>query len=491
MAGGEWEITDLPKLPGLYMNFKAAALAAVTTGDRGTVVVPYKAHWGKVGGFTELYRETDILTVFGSIEDTNGSTFYKTLRMCCLGSPKKILGYRLASSTAAKAVLTLKDGENADKVTLSAKYEGERGNAFKATLAASLTDEGVYTLKLYEDTTLLKTYEFTTWQELVNAVNADNSYVTAAKVAADTDLSGNTFKIVSSAAFTGGNSGIAEVTAADYLAMLNVLEQETFNILTLDGVTDAAIQTTVATWVKNMRKNGKKIVAFMGGSKQDDTSDKAVSLTISRSAGFNHEGIINVGVGVVLDGVEYCSAEAAPYAAGLMAGQKMTESTTYAATPFDDVTRRWRGGRGSEQEKAVTNGVFLFVFDGRIVKVLQGINSLITLQQDQNNAFKKIRSIRTMDAIDSDMQQTAEDNYIGKINNTEEGRQALVGACKQYMEVCAQGGIIEKGTYDVYCDPTYHGANATIKPDPDQVFLKWEAQITDVVEKIFSDFVCK
>ena len=491
MAGGEWEITDLPKLPGLYMNFKAAALAAVSTGDRGTVVVPYKAHWGKVGGFTELYRETDILTVFGSIEDTNGSTFYKTLRMCCLGSPKKILGYRLASSAAAKAALTLKDGENADKVTLSAKYEGERGNAFKATLAASLTDEGVYTLKLYEDTTLLKTYEFTTWQELVDAVNADNSYVTAAKVAADTDLSGNTFKIVSSAAFTGGNSGITGVTAADYLAMLNVLEQETFNILTLDGVTDAAIQTTVATWVKNMRKNGKKIVAFMGGSNSADTCDEAASRTISRSAGFNHEGIINVGVGVVLDDVSYSSAEAAPYAAGLMAGQKMTESTTYAATPFDDVTRRWKGGRSSEQEKAVTNGVFLFVFDGRIVKVLQGINSLITLRQDQNNAFKKIRSIRTMDAIDSDMQQTAEDNYIGKINNTEEGRQALVGACKQYMEVCAQGGIIEKGTYDVYCDPTYHGANATIKPEPDQVFLKWEAQVTDVVEKIFSNFVCK
>ena len=491
MAGGEWEITDLPKLPGLYMNFKAAALAAVTTGDRGTVVVPYKAHWGKIGGFTELYRETDILNVFGSIEDSNGSTFYKTLRMCCLGGPKKILGYRLASSAAAKATLTLKDAENADKVTLSAKYEGERGNGFKATLAASLTDEGVYTLKLYEDTTLLKTYSFTTWQGLVDTVNADNSYVTAAKAAANTDLSGNTFKPTTSAAFSGGNSGITGVTAADYIAMLNVLEQETFNILTLDGVTDASIQTSVASWVINMRKNGKKIVAFMGGSNEDDTCDEAVSRTISRSAGFNHEGIINVGTGVVLDDVSYCSAEAAPYAAGLMAGQKMTESTTYAATPFDDVTRRWRGGRSSEQEKAVTNGVFLFIYDGRIVKVLQGINTLITLRQDQNNAFKKIRSIRTMDAIDADMQKTAEDNYIGKINNIVEGREALVGACKQYMEGCAQGGIIEKGTSDVYCDPTYHGANATIKPEADQVFLKWEAQVTDVVEKIFSNFVCK
>ena len=59
------------------------------------------------------------------------------------------------------------------------------------------------------------------------------------------------------------------------------------------------------------------------------------------------------------------------------------------------------------------------------------------------------------------------------------------------MEVCAQGGIIERGTYDVILDPTYHGATATIKPEPNQVFLKWHAQITDVIEQIFSDFVCE
>jgi hypothetical protein len=43
----------------------------------------------------------------------------------------------------------------------------------------------------------------------------------------------------------------------------------------------------------------------------------------------------------------------------------------------------------------------------------------------------------------------------------------------------------------VILDPTYHGATATIKPEPNQVFLKWHAQITDVIEQIFSDFVCE
>ncbi len=495
MAGGEWEITDLPKLPGLYMNFRAAALAAVTTGNRGTVILPIKAHWGKSPeeGFIELYRETDILNEFRELEDTNGSTFYKTLRMCCLGNPQKILAYRLMDSSAAAASLTLKNCEEtpADVVKLTAKYKGERGNKFKVTLAPSLTEENIYELKLYEDTTLLKTYSFATWAELISVVNASNTFIRAEKAAANTDVSGKDFEVITSTPLVGGNSGITGITNADYIKFLNDIETVKFNYLTLDGITDPAIQTSVASWVINMRKNGKKFMCIMGGSHADDTADDAVERAVRRSAGFNHEGIINVGVGIALDNVTYCSAEVAPFVAGLIAGQKMSESTTYAATSFDDVTRRWRGGRSSEQETAVTKGVFLFVFDGQIVKVLMGVNSLVTLQQNQNNAFKKIRSIRTMDAIDSDMQETAEANYIGKINNTQEGRLALVGACKQYMEVCAQGGIIERGTYDVILNPTYHGANATIKPEPNQVFLHWNAQITDVIEQIFSDFVCE
>ena len=49
MAGGTWSETELPVLPGLYLNFKSAALTAITTGDRGTVILPIKAHWGQIG----------------------------------------------------------------------------------------------------------------------------------------------------------------------------------------------------------------------------------------------------------------------------------------------------------------------------------------------------------------------------------------------------------------------------------------------------------
>lgn len=89
MAGGTWEAANLPKLPGFYMNFKSAGLAAVESGDRGTVVLPIKAHWGKVNDFTTIVTETDILNEFGALKDTNGSTFYKTLKNVYIRWSKK------------------------------------------------------------------------------------------------------------------------------------------------------------------------------------------------------------------------------------------------------------------------------------------------------------------------------------------------------------------------------------------------------------------
>jgi hypothetical protein len=187
-----------------------------------------------------------------------------------------------------------------------------------------------------------------------------------------------------------------------------------------------------------------------------------------------------------LDGTDYSSAQIAPYVAGLIGGQKLSESTTYASTPFDDVTRRWSR---FEQERAIQNGVFLLIHDGEKVKVLSGVNSLITLRQGQNKSWKKIRTIRVMDAFNADLLKAAEDNYIGKINNTEEGRLALLGAFKQYMEVHVQSGTIEADGWDVYLDPVYYGPNATLIPEPDRVYPIWTARLTDTMDQIFGRFI--
>lgn len=487
MAGGTWSPTDKSSLPGFYLNFQAAATAAVQPGARGIVIVPVKAHWGPAKEFVEVTSEAAAMLAYTSSE-ADGATAYTMLRLALLGGAKTVLAYRLVDSSAAKASITLQDttsGTSVSVVKLEAKYTGARGNSFKVTIQVNAVDGTKKDLKLYEGSMLLKTITFSgsTVQAAVDAVNQDagNLWIVATKLA---DGNG-TLANVTTQAFTGGDSGIAGIVNADYIAALSAFETQTFNLLALDGATDAGLHTSVVSWVTRVRTEGKGVMAVLGGSAADDTASDAVSKATTRSASYNHEGIVNVGTGAILNGTSYSSAQLAAYVAGLIAGQRLSESTTYAATPFQDVTRRWTR---SEQEQAVRNGIFLLVHDGRIVKALRGMNSLITLRQGQNNAWKKIRTIRVMDAINDDLLRTAEDSYIGKVNNTEEGRLALIGAAKAYMAALAASGVVENG-YDVFLDPDYYGPTATQSPEPDQVFLLWTARLTDVMEQIFGTFI--
>lgn len=482
MAGGTWSATDKPVLPGFYMTFQAAAAAAIQPGARGTAIVPVRAHWGPANEFVEISSEADAAKAFTRSE-SDGATAYRTLRLALLGGAKKIIAYRLAASSAVASALTLADtaGTPANVLKLTAKYSGARGNDFKVTVQANAVDAAKKDLKLFEGTTLLRTVTFDgdSIQAAADAINGDsgNLWVVAEKLAEGSGMLAN----VSGVSLSGGDSGISGVSNADYLDALAAFETREFNVIALDGVSDASLHASVAAWVSRLRNEGKGIVAVLGGTAADDTAADAVAKAIARSASLNHEGIVNVGTGAKLGDTAYSSAQIAAYVAGLIAGQGLSQSTTYAPSPFEDVTRRWTR---AEQEQAVRGGVFLLVHDGRLVKALRGINSLVTLREGQNHPWKKIRTIRVMDSINSDLQRTAEDSYIGKVNNTEEGRLALISACKQYMQSLAQAGVIESDGYDVYVDPEF-------TPEPDQVFLKWEARLTDVMEQIFSTFIVR
>lgn len=491
MAGGTWSTTQMPILPGLYMNFKAAALAAIKPGARGVVAIPVKANWGPEKQFVEISSGAMINEVYTS-DISNGATAYTSLYFALLGGASKILAYRLVSADAAAATTTLQDtsGTPVNVIKLDAKYKGSRGNNFNVKIQNNPLDTiNKMDILLFEETTLLKTFTFTkgTIQAVVDSINNDssNKWIVATKLAEGS----GTLKIaepVINQAFGGGDSGISEVVKQDYVDWVAALETQQFNLLALDGVSDEDIQNSVLAWISRVRNEGKYIMGVMGGSSTEDTAVDASVKATARAAKFNHEGIVSVGSGVIMNGISYSSAQVSCYVAGLIGGQRLSEAITYASTPFSDVTRRWKK---SEMEKAVNGGVFIFFHDGSIVKGAKGVNSLSTLRQGQNNSWKKVRAIRVMDAINMDLQATAEANYIGKINNTAEGRLTLIGSFKQYMQMLAMDGVIEMEGWDVYLDPDYYGETKKVDPEPDQVFTKWEARLTDVMEQIFGNFI--
>ncbi|MED1851832.1 phage tail sheath subtilisin-like domain-containing protein [Brevibacillus borstelensis] len=481
MAGGNWNPLDKPIRPGFYMNFIAAALASIQPGARGIVACPVRSNRGPIGEFVEITSESELLETFGY--DVEGATAYKTIRMALLGGAKTVLARRLDDGTAAEGSITLKDTAGADGIKLITLEKTDRD--FRITTRPNLVDSAKQDIILLEGAKLLFTFTYETgtggFDKAVAAVNEEpkNKWIKAVKVA---DGNG-TLAAVSSQKFTGGAAGISGITNEEYIAVQELFEARKFNAFVLDGVTDAALLTSFKSWILRMTAEGKGVIGVFGGSKEADQDPEQGN---TRSRTLNHELIVNVTTGATLDGVQYSSAEVAAWVAGLIAGQKLSESTTYATTPFTDVHPRLTN---NQITAALLAGSFVLVHDGEKVRVEKGINTLTSLREGQNNQFKKIRAIRVMQAFNEDLLKAASDSYIGKIINDDDGKIALLNAYKQYMETMREARVIEKD-YLVYLNPKYHDPKKPVA-EPHEVFPKWEARITDTMENIYGEFVVK
>jgi len=455
------------------MNFVAAALASISTGPRGIVAIPVKANWGPKKTFVEITSEKELIDTFNT-ETTGSYTAYKCIRLALFGAPKTVLAYRLADGSAAKASITLQDtaGTPANVLTLTTLYETTR--AFKVTTRDNLADSNKQDIVLYEGTTQLYVFTFAKGAGAVDnavaAINNDssNKWITAAKVATGNDTIAN----VVSQSFTGGNDGTAGIVNQDYIDAMAAFEARAINVFTLDGGTDSSLQTSVKTWVERLRNEGKKVVAFLGGSTSDDAN---IATANTRSAGFNYEGVVNVGISGILDEVTYSSAQVACYVAGRAAGQALKESLTYAVTPFDDVSPRLTH---NQVVSAINGGTLVMVHDGTKVIIEKGVNTLTSLSEGQDYGWKKIKLIRIMDAIAMDTAKAAQDNYIGRVLNNEDGQVAVLNTIKNYFETLSPDLIAPEFTVEV---DTEKQATA----EPDQFFWKYTATLIDSMEQIF------
>lgn len=466
MASGYWSETDRPIRPGFYNRMKAAALARIQMGKRGIVAMPVKSNWGPSKEVVSITSEKDLINNFGS--DMN-YTAYKLGRLTLLGQPKELLLYRLVDGTEKVATITLKAAA-ADAIKLETKYATTRD--FNVSVEPNLVDETLVNIILYEGAKPL--YEFKglsgNANDIANTINEDkeNKWLKATKIGAGTGVI--TLDSVVSQKLIGGNDGTSNVTAEDYIDAMSMFEGRKFNGFSLDGITTQAIHTSVKGWVERNRRAGKKIRAYLGG-----TADESITEANNRSKSINSEGVHNIGVGGILDGVEYTPAETACYIMGLGEGQDMKECLTNQVTVFQDVGKHLTD---EEIGDATLSGTLIIRYDDGSVVVEDDVNTLKRYGQDQNEIWGNLRAIKFMDMVDEDTSFTGNRQYVGKVLNGRTGQLAVLSALKQYFEILETGELIEDFIVEVDEELQKNAAS-------DEFFWIWDAKYINVMKKIF------
>lgn len=191
----------------------------------------------------------------------------------------------------------------------------------------------------------------------------------------------------------GGESDVSEA--------LTALESYDFNVLC--AYTDEPTQyvTAVKAW---RDENGKKCQLVVYNQTKPD-----------------YEGIINVVSTVADDGVDAFALVA--WVAGAEASCALNASCTNMLYNGEYTILCDKGQK--DLEACITAGQIAFHKVYGEVRLLEDINSLITVTDEKGEDFKYNQTIRVIDQIANDIAKLFNTKYLGKIANNEQGRGAL------------------------------------------------------------------
>lgn len=428
MAGGTWT-TQKKVRPGAYVNVRSNGNVGTSDSITGVVALPLALDFGPEGEVIEINVSSD-LTRFGY-----DLTHEKLLLLReALKQAATVLLYRVGSGGKAAAV----EGS----LSVTALYGGTRGNDISVISKENVNITGAFDVETYLEGRLIDSQTAKTIGELSN--NRLISFT------GEGDLTA--FSIVLE---NGSNTA---ATANDYMTFFSKIQVYDFNTIALP-VKDEVTKAAGASFINRMRnEEGKKCQLVVAGYAA------------------NSEAVINIKNGVVLsDGTLISPEQATAWVAGASAAAGVATSLTYKA--YDgatDVTQRYLN---SEIITSLQNGEFVFTEKRGSAVVEQDINSLRSFTTEKSRDFAKNRILRVLDDIANNSKKTFEDNFIGKVNADQDGRELFKADRISYFNSLQGAGAITNFSAD---DVVVEAGN-----DKDSIVLNVQVQPVDAMEKLY------
>ena len=427
-------------MPGVYINFKTNQSARLTVGERGVVAICEPMSWGPVGQIMTVEAGADTTPFCGYSLTEPGARFLNEIFKGTnrTNPPRQVLLYRPSASSSAQAQATL------GALTAKALYPGVRGNDISIIVTALTEPEDSFQVDTLVSGTVVDTQVAAQVTDLVA-----NAWVEFSGTGALTANSGQ--------ALSGGVDGTVQATA--YSTFLTALEPYKFDVLIYDGE-DTTVMSAYQSFVERMLNDNGQWCQMV-----------AAEMTTP-----NSYSVINNEQGVVLnDGTTLTPQQTCWWLGGASAGASYNESLTYAQYPGAvDVSPRMTN---SQYAEAVQAGQVCLMAEDGMVKLVQDINSLVTFTPEVGSVFHKNRVIRLCSTIANDLYQQFSDNYIGVINNNEEGRNMFKAAIISYLLTLQGEQAIQN----------FDAEDITVEQgeEIDSVVVTLALQVVDSVEKVY------
>ena len=385
--GGGTFISQNKVLPGTYINFVSMAAANAALSDRGIVTMPLELDWGvedKVFTVTNEDFQKNSMKIFGYAYTDDK---LKGLRDLFINA-QTLHAYRLNSG-----------GTKAGNDYATALCSGTRGNDLKIRIQVNADDTASWDVITYLGTAKVDEQTVSDADDLEN-----NDYVEFKE--------GFTLADVAAVPLSGGTNGT--VDGSSYQAYADKIESYTYNTM--------GIVTTEDTV--------KKLFIAFNKRLRDEVGIK-FQLVVYNYPEADYMGVISV-KNKCLDGavkgedsiMVYPNEAAAVYwVTGTECGCAVNASCQNKI--YDGEYMVDTDYTQTELATAIKSGEFVLHNVNSEVRVLDDINTMVTMTDTCGDVFRDNQTIRIIDQLANDDALIFNTKYLGKIPNDKAGRVSL------------------------------------------------------------------
>ena len=388
LGGGTWLVQN-KVLPGSYINFSSVAKASATLSDRGYAAAPFVLSWGpenEVFAVTSGEFQKNSKAIFGYSYDHPKMLALREIFL----HATTVYCYRLGLG-AKKAACAL----------ATAKYPGVRGNDLSIVIAVNVDDPDAFDVGTYLDGIQVDLQTVTKAEDLTG-----NDYVDFKK-----DL---TLEATAGAPLTGGED-VANMTGDSHQAFLDKIEAYAFNAMCCPAA-DPIIVKLYAAYCQRVR---------------DEVGAK-FQLIAWKPSTVDYEGVIGVWNSATHPSMDVEEHAVVYWATGAHAGVAVNKSLTNAK--YDGELTLNTDYKQAELTAALKAGKFMFHNVNGLTRVLEDINTLLTLSDTKGEVFQSNQTMRVCDQIANDVAVLFNERYLGTVPNDASGRSALWGDITHYIK---------------------------------------------------------
>ena len=388
LGGGTWLVQN-KVLPGSYINFSSVAKASATLSDRGYAAAPFVLSWGpenEVFAVTSGEFQKNSKAIFGYSYDHPKMLALREIFL----HATTVYCYRLGLG-AKKAACAM----------ATAKYPGIRGNDLSIVIAVNVDDPDAFDVGTYLDGIQVDLQTVTKAEDLTG-----NDYVDFKK-----DL---TLEATAGAPLTGGED-VANITGDSHQAFLDKIEAYAFNAMCCPAA-DPIIVKLYAAYCQRVR---------------DEVGAK-FQLIAWKPSTVDYEGVIGVWNSATHPSMDVEEHAVVYWATGAHAGVAVNKSLTNAK--YDGELTLNTDYKQAELTAALKAGKFMFHNVNGLTRVLEDINTLLTLSDTKGEVFQSNQTMRVCDQIANDVAVLFNERYLGTVPNDASGRSALWGDITHYIK---------------------------------------------------------